>query len=171
MELTIDTEKESEFAELYEFIRIAFQTAPHADGDEQDYVNRLRESDRYIPELALTIKDGHTIVGHIMLTKTTIARGESQSGALLLSPVCTLLEYRNRGIASALIRYSLQLAREKGYQAVFLVGNPNFYTRFGFMSITAFGIKQLGDIPEQYCMALELEAGYLGKKGGTISIS
>jgi putative acetyltransferase len=80
------------------------------------------------------------------------------------------LEYRNRGVASELIRHSLAIAKDKGYKVIFLVGEPAYYSRFGFKSITNFGIKDTGKIPEQYTMALELEEGFLGTKGGIISI-
>lgn len=170
MNLTIDTEKEKEFPEIYELVKVAFQTAKKADGDEQDYVNKLRKSNNSLPELALTIKVNTEIVGHIMLTKTSIKREKEILDALLLSPVCTKLEYRNKGLASSLIKHSLTKAMENGYKAVFLVGNPEFYGKFGFKSISNFGIKDTGDIPERYTMGLELEEGYLGIKGGTISI-
>lgn len=170
MNLTIDKENEKEFSEIYELVKIAFQTAKEADGDEHDYVNNLRESKNYIPDLAFTIKDDTKIIGHIMLTKTLIKRGTEVFDALLLSPVCTQLEYRNKGIASKLILYSLTKAKEKEYKAVFLVGNPEFYIKFGFKSISNFGIKNTGDIPKQYTMGLELEEDFLGTKGGTITI-
>lgn len=170
IDLTIDQEKENEFSEIYELVKKAFLTSENADGDEQDYVNNLRKNNNYIPELALTIKDGVKIIGHIMLTKTYITRENRKLDALLLSPVCTQLEYRNKGIASILIRHSLALAKDKGFKAVFLVGEPEFYGKFGFKSISSFAIKDIGDIPEQYTMGLELEKGFLGTKGGTISI-
>jgi predicted N-acetyltransferase YhbS len=170
MNLIFDREKENEFAEIYELIKVAFQTSENADGDEQDYVNNLRISKNYIPELALTVKDNNKIIGHIMLTKTSIIRNNEIIEALLLSPVCTLYEYRNKGVASKLIRHSMTLARKKDYKAIFLVGEPEYYSRFGFKSITNFGINDTGDIPEKYTMGLELEDGFLGTKGGTISI-
>lgn len=169
-EFTIDIEKETEFSEIYELVKLAFQTSKDADGDEHDHINNLRKSENYIPELAMTIKDSGKIIGHIMLTKTFITRTTERLEALLLSPVCVLLEYRNNGIASKLIRYSLTTAKDKGYKAVFLVGEPKYYSRFGFKSISSFGIKDTGDIPEQYTMGLELVEGFIGRKGGTISI-
>ena len=69
-----------------------------------------------------------------------------------------------------LIRHSFSLAKDKGFKAVFLVGEPEYYNRFGFTSIVNFGIIDTGDIPTQYTMGLELEKGFLGTKGGTISI-
>ena len=170
MNWTIDTESEQDFLEIYELVKVAFETAKNVDGDEHDYVIKLRWSKNYIPELALIIKANSKIVGHIMLTKTLIYRGTENLDALLLSPVCTKLEYRNKGLASNLIKHSLTKAKAFGYKAVFLVGNPEFYEKFGFKSITNFEIKSLSDIPEKYTLGLELETEFLGTKGGTISI-
>lgn len=84
-----DNPRNVEFLEIYDLVKVAFQTAEHSDGDEQDYVNKLRKSENYIPEFALTIKDGTKIIGHIMLTRTIITRGTEKINALLLSPICT----------------------------------------------------------------------------------
>ena len=127
-------------------------------------------SKKYIPQLAFVIKDNTNIVGHIMLTKTVIKRDFENIDALLLSPVCTMLEYRNIGLASRLIRHSLAKVTVNGYKAVFFIGNPAFYSKFGLKSISNFNIKDTGDIPKQYTMGLELVEGFLGTKGGTISI-
>ena len=151
-------------------VRIAFQSAKDADGDEHDYVNRLRESNNYIPELALVTRDGAKIIGQIILTRMYIHGKEVEFEALLLSPVCVLMEYRNNGIGSKLIIHSLELAKSMGYKAVFLVGEPDYYSRFGFRTIEHFKIRDTGNIPVQYTMALELEAGYLNIAGGVISI-
>jgi predicted N-acetyltransferase YhbS len=170
MNYLISQEAEKEFIEIHELIRIAFQTANHADGDEHKYADKLRKSNNYIPELALTIKDNSEIVGHIMLTKTYIDHQSKKFEALLLSPICIKLKYRNQGLASKLIRHSLQKAKEYGYKAVFLVGEPDYYKRFGFRPIKDFGIEDFGSAPAEYKMGLELEENYLLSKGGTISI-
>ena len=70
--LIIRQEKSSEFQYIYDFVRVAFETAKVSNGKEQDFVNRLRASDRYIPELALVAEKNAKIVGHIMLTKTHV---------------------------------------------------------------------------------------------------
>jgi putative acetyltransferase len=150
MNLIISTETENEFLDIYELVKIAFQTSKDADGDEHDYVNNLRTNDNYIPELAFTIRDGDKIIGHIMLTRTYIKRGTEKVEALLLSPICVQLEYRNKGIGSQLIKHSMNAAKQKGYKAVFLVGEPEYYNRFGFKSMDNFGIKDTENIPEIY---------------------
>ncbi len=168
--MLIRQETAKDFTEIYELVKTAFETAKVADGDEQDYVIKLRNSPNYIPELALVLVENERIIGHIMFTRMFVTSHDKQFEALLLSPVCMELEYRNQGIGSSFIRQSLQKAREKGFKAVFLVGDPAYYQRFGFKTTTHFGIKDTGSIPEQYIMALELEEGILKTHAGTISI-
>ncbi|MFM2225645.1 MAG: hypothetical protein RJA07_1847 [Bacteroidota bacterium] len=168
--MIIETESEKDFSEIYNLVKIAFQTAEHADGNEQDYVTELRKTDRYIPELAFIAKEGNELIGHIMLTKTIVSTDIENWVALLLSPVCVKFEYRKKGIGAALIQHSLKAALQHGFKAVFLVGEPNYYGKFGFQSISNFGIKDTGSIPEQYTLVVEIDKSLLKQNGGTVSI-
>ena len=80
--------------------------------------------------------------------------------SLLIAPLSVLLEYRDQGVGSALIKEGLKRGREMGYKAVFLCGDPNYYHRFGFKSISEFRLTN-PDIPEPYVMGYELETGAL----------
>jgi putative acetyltransferase len=168
--MIIRPETENDFAAIHDLVKTAFQTAKSGFSDEQDFVLKLRQDENYLPELALVLEDAGMIIGHIMLTKTYISRKDSKLEALLLAPVCVRLEYRNQGIGSDFIRHSLEMAKERGFKTVFLVGDPEFYQRFGFQATVEYGIKNTGNIPDKYVMALELEKGLLGNAGGTISI-
>ncbi|MCL1901438.1 MAG: GNAT family N-acetyltransferase [Firmicutes bacterium] len=83
--MTIRTEKEADYKKIYELVKRAFETAKVSDGDEQDYVEALRRSDRYIPDFALVAEDDGKLTGHIMLTKTFIKTDTEQIECLLLS--------------------------------------------------------------------------------------
>lgn len=154
--MIIRQELEKDFEEIYELVKIAFQTAKVSNGKEQDLVNQLRNSDGYIPELALVAEEAGKLVGYIMLTKTYITNEDNKFMTLYIGPVSVALEYRNKGIGSKLIRKSLQLAKEMGYTSVVLVGDPGYYHRFGFKSSSEFNIKHVLDIPEKFVMANEL---------------
>ena len=81
--LIIRQEKLFDFQNIYDLVKVAFQTAKVADGNEQDCVNKLRASGGYISDLALVAEEDKKPVGHIMLTKTT-----SQLAAQELKPFC-----------------------------------------------------------------------------------
>ena len=171
--MKIRQETESDFSQIYDFVKTAFQTAYHADGTEQDYVNKLRNSGNYLPELALVAEDEDgRLIGHIMLTRIAIALNkvtpENTLGILLLAPVAIALERRNNGLGSILIRESLKRAKNKGHAAVILVGDPHYYERFGFISAAKFGIQNKQNIPDENVMVLELKSGILDGISGIV---
>ncbi len=153
----IRQETEKDFNEIYSLIQTAFKTAKVKGGDEQDFAVGLRNSDKYIPELGLVAEKGNTLIGHILLTETyvTLPNG-NKFNALLLAPISVLFEYRNKGVGSALIYESLRIARQLGYTAIFLCGDPNYYNRFGFKQNSLYGIVSRQNIPEQFTLVCEL---------------
>lgn len=166
--MIIRREREDEFDEIYDLVRAAFQTAKVSDGKEQEFVNKLRASGNYIPELALVAEEDGMLIGHVMLTKTYITSEDGKHEALLLAPISVVLDYRNKGIGTALIHESFRLARTMGYGAVFLVGDPAYYHRFGFRSTVDFGIRDTHGIPDANVMACELTENALSGIRGTI---
>jgi predicted N-acetyltransferase YhbS len=169
--LKIRREKHSDFENIYDLVKVGFQTAEVSNGLEHDYVGKLRASDKYIPELALVAEEIGKIIGHIMLTKTYVSCNTSRFEALLLAPLCVAKEHRNLGIGSKLIMESFRLAKTLGYKAVFVVGNPLFYSRFGFRSSVLFGIKHIPMIPDQFVMVIELSTGALADVVGTVAFT
>ncbi|MFV0394555.1 MAG: GNAT family N-acetyltransferase [Coprobacillaceae bacterium] len=155
--MIIRKEEPKDFDVIYELTKIAFQTAEHSDGDEQDFVVKLREGNTYIPELALLVEENNEIIAHIMLTNFKVGSVK----ALLLAPLTVKLEYRNKKVGTMLTEEALRLAKEKGYEAVFLVGHEHYYPRFGFKPSVTYGIDNVNDIPSANVMALELQSNIL----------
>jgi predicted N-acetyltransferase YhbS len=169
--LKIRTERPSEYDFLYNFIKVAFETAEVKNGDEQNFVDRLRASEGYIPELALVAEEQGKIVGHIMLSKTYILTGTSRVEALLLAPLSVELSHRCQGVGSKLVQESFRLAKQMGFQSIFVVGNPKYYGRFGFRSTARFGIRHVPEIPEPYVMGIELTPNALAGISGTVNFT
>lgn len=168
--MIIRQELTTDFNEIYDLVKIAFETATVKDGDEQDYVNILRKSDRYIPQLSLVAEEDGKLIGHIMLTKMQIVGTDETFEELLLSPICVVLKYRSQGIGGKLIERSFDLARVIGYNAVFLCGDPTYYNKFGFQPTIVYGITCKTDIPAENVMVGEIVKGALQNKKGTIDI-
>ena len=159
-------ENPAEFEDIYDLIRAAFETARVKEGDEQDFAEKLRSSENYIPELALVVETTEGLAGHIMLTKTYIDTAAGEYEALLLAPVSVLAQHRDKGVGSMLIIESMRRARQMGYKAVFLCGDPAYYHRFGFRSVADLGMTYVSGIEAQYMMVCELNPGALkGVKG------
>ena len=168
MDFIIRQEKQNDFKEIYNLVKIAFESAQVSNGKEQDFVNHLRYSDNYIPELALVAEENNKLIGHIMLTKNYISNSECKTETLLWAPISVILEYRNKGVGSALINKSFDLAKRIGYRSIVLVGDPAYYGKFGFKKAADVGIRHLHDIPEKYVLVYDLFPGALDKINGTI---
>lgn len=80
--------------------------------------------------LALVATDDEAILGHAIATRCGI---DGQDGeAALLGPVAVLPAAQRRGIGSALIRAALARLAEQGTRLVLVLGDPDYYRRFGF---------------------------------------
>lgn len=167
--MTIRSEQPEDYAAIYELVKVAFETAAVTNGDEQNYVNRLRAGEAYLPDLALVAEDNGVLVGHIILSRTIIKGEEREFPTLHLGPISVVLERRCQGIGARLMAEALRRARTAGHPSVVLVGNPAYYHRFGFRTSTEFGIGNDLGIPEEYVMALELQPGALDEVSGTIA--
>ncbi len=151
--MIIRRERSEDYQQIYNLIRIAFESAPHSDGEEHELVERLRMGKGYISDLSLVAIIDDSIVGHIMFTKAKAGCTD----VLALAPVTVLPENQNKGIGSALIREGHRLARKFGYGYSVVLGDPKYYSKFGYIPAEAYGITSpFEDIPEGYFMAYKI---------------
>jgi putative acetyltransferase len=88
-------------------------------------------------ELSLIAEDGGEIVGHVMLSRMRVEGDGKSYRALGLGPVAVLPDRQRSGIGSALIEAALDQAEDRGEEIVFLLGEPDYYRRFGFSAEAA----------------------------------
>lgn len=150
--MNIRTEQPADQQAVYDVVKRAFETAAHRDGNEQDLVNALRDSDAFIPELSLVAEQGGKIVGHILFTKVQI--GTQQ--ALTLAPLSVLPEYQRQGIGSALISEGHKRAALLGYSYSVVLGSETYYPRMGYVTARTWGILPPFDVPDENFMAYRL---------------
>lgn len=143
-----------DYETIYSVVKCAFDSAEHADGNEQDLVNELRKGDAFIPELSLVAETDGKIVGHIMFTKAMVG----DKTVLVLAPLSVLPEYQRKGIGTALIREGHRIAKELGYGYSVVLGSEEYYPRMGYLPAEKFGIKAPFDVPNENFMACRLNA-------------
>jgi predicted N-acetyltransferase YhbS len=127
---------------------------------------RLRQGRLPADGLAFVAADGKRLVGTARLWN--VACGADQP-ALLLGPVAVQACCRDRGIGAALVRQAIETARRRGHRAVILVGDPAYYSRFGFSAEKAVALKLPGPFERHRLLTLELVPGALDAAHGLVS--
>ncbi len=127
---------------------------------------RLRAGRLPAAGLAFVAADGKPVVGTARLWNVACGSGQP---VLLLGPVAVKACCRNRGIGAALVRHAVAQARRLGHHAVILVGDPPYYSRFGFTAEKTAGLKLPGPFERQRLLALELVPGALDGARGLVS--
>ena len=91
--------------------------------------------------------------------------------ALLLGPLAVDCRHEGKGIGGALMRAAITEARDRGHGAVLLVGDPEYYERFGFFADKAQHLVMPGPFERRRFLALELQDGWLGGAAGMLVAS
>ena len=128
--------------------------------DEAELVDALRVE--CVVLLSLVAEMDGAIAGHILFTRVTI----NAVHAVALAPVAVLPDHQGQGIGSSLIRQGLDCLRERGEHIVLVLGEPGYYTRFGFSTAKARHLRT--PFPREAYMALELRPGALDGVAGPV---
>jgi predicted N-acetyltransferase YhbS len=87
----------------------------------------------------------------------------------LLGPVAVAEDCRSRGLGGALVRRAILGARKLGYAAIILVGDPEYYGRFGFTAAKTGALWMPGPFERHRLLGHELKAGALDGARGMIA--
>ncbi len=127
--------------------------------EEANLVDALRDCGDAV--ISLVAEDDGEIVGHILFSRL-----QAPDRCIGLAPVSVTPSRQNQGIGSKLIREGLARAQRDGWQAVFVLGEPEYYARFGFEVSAANRFET--QYPKPYFMALELTANSLSERTGAV---
>lgn len=130
---------------------------------EAKLITQMRQSKTFIPELSLIAQVNGRVVGHILLSAIEIVGSEGTAKGLALAPMAVMPSQSHRGIGSLLVRAGLTKAASLGYDAVVVVGHPDFYARLGFSKASVWSLRCQLPVPEDVVMAVELRNGVLKK--------
>jgi putative acetyltransferase len=131
---------------------------------EAALVRRLRAEG--LAELSLVAVE-HGIVGHVLLSRLDVEVDGHEVRALALAPVAVMPAHQRLGIGRTLIGRALGLARARSWQAVIVVGHPDYYPQFGFSA--ALARKLASPYAGDSFMALELTPGALRGAAGRVT--
>jgi predicted N-acetyltransferase YhbS len=156
--MKIRAEKPSDLANIVKLHEEAF-----GPGRFAKTAYRLREGASPAPGLSLVALDGARLVGSVRFT--AIKTGEKR-GALLLGPLAVYKDYSGNRCGLRLMRKGLELAAEKGYELVLLVGVEAYYRKVGFVRVEKGRISLPGPVDYDRLLARELKPGALARFHG-----
>jgi putative acetyltransferase len=121
----IRRETAGDVAAIRQVVRAAFE-----GDDEADLVDRLRADGDLI--LSLVAEQDGQVIGHIAFSRLSITNDFAVTPGVSLAPVAALPEMQRIGAGRALIEAGHDQLRHAGETVVFVLGDPAYYSRFGY---------------------------------------
>jgi predicted N-acetyltransferase YhbS len=140
MEIKLRPEEEKDHRQVEELTREAFWNVHFPGCDEHLLIHNLRKAKEFIRDLDFVVIDNNEIVGNIVYVEAKVKENDKEHTVLTFGPLSVLPKYQNKGISGKLINYTIQLAKETGYKAIIIYGDPEYYKRFGFKESKAYHI-------------------------------
>ena len=163
-DLLIRPERAADHPAIADVVRAAFARQPH---EVAAFVERIRASEHFVPELALIAEDDSGLIAHVMLSFVGV-EGGLRPRILNLTPMSIRPDRQRRGVGSRLIRDALGRAEAAGQPLVMVEGIPGYYPRFGFEPAIPLGfVSPDPAIPEDAFLVKRL-SGYTPGLAGRI---
>jgi len=176
MNVSIQTMEERYLAPSLDLVQRVF--TEHQDEGEGILVRRLVEEIRskrfYMPQLEIIAVDEEgEIAGYANFSRFHL-EGKYEDKLLILTPVAVRTELQRQHVSKRMLEYGFEKAREHGFEAVIVEGNPRNYRARGFVTAADHGILpgKTVHLPAIEClMVKELADGALGRICGTVEYS
>ena len=142
-ELVLRGEQPADRPAILALTAAAFAVSPvtglpvEGEPEEVELLRALFDCEEYLPDFSVVaVLDGE-VVGHVIST-----RGRAGELALLgLGPIGVVPRLQRHGIGSALMKETISRANAAGERGIALLGDPEYYSRFGFVASTSLGVQ------------------------------
>jgi len=131
--MIIRKETNSDIEAISEVTIEAFKTLPISQQTEQFIIKALRKANALTISLVAEV-DGR-VAGHIAFSPVSISDGAANWYGV--GPLSVLPSYHKQGIGKALMLEGIRILKKMGGKGCALVGDPEYYKRFGFRNIPA----------------------------------
>ncbi len=162
-ELYVRGEKKSDYNDIFEINRLAFGRE-----DEGKLVNDVRKTKNYEFGFSLVAIKEEKIIGHVLFSKAFIVHRGRRFKCLALGPIAVHPEHQRKGIGKILIEEGLERAKEVGFGAVVVLGDPVYYEKFGFKPAAGNKLRVSFGVPAENFLVKEINKNSLRGIIGTV---
>lgn len=131
---SVRDEARGDYEAIHDLTRRAFATMSFSDQTEHEVIALLRAKGALA--VSLVAESAAKLLGHVAFSQ--MLRDGQLTMWYALGPIAVEPEMQRRGIGSALIEAGLMRLRRSGADGCTLVGNPDYYSRFGFEGAPEF---------------------------------
>ena len=157
--MKIRKETPSDIAAIEAVTIAAFQNAAHTNHAEQFIVRALRNSGQL--SVSLIAEKNGTVIGHVAVSPVTISSSVTRWYGL--GPISVIPEHQEQGVGAQLMENALAELRTLGAAGCVVLGEPGYYSRFGFNAEPSL---VLPDVPAEYFQAISFNGSL---PSGTVS--
>jgi len=125
----------------------AFCNATHTSHTEQFILSALRESGQL--SVSLVADESGTVVGHVAVSPVVVSDGAT--GWYGLGPLSVAPERQGQGVGGQLVEHALAELRRLGASGCVVLGDPKYYSRFGFIAEPSLALP---GVPPEYFQAI-----------------
>ena len=137
----IRLEQRQDYREVENLVREAFWNVYRPGCIEHYIIHKLRQDASFVKELDYVLEIEGKIIAQIAYAKGTLTLTNGKTEEILLfGPVSVLPSYQKRGYGEKIISFTIQKAKELGYPAIVITGNPVYYKKFGFEKASTYQI-------------------------------
>ncbi|MBR3114040.1 MAG: N-acetyltransferase [Methanobrevibacter sp.] len=138
--MKIRLETENDYFEVENMVRNSFWNIYRPGAFEHYIVHNLRDDESFLENLTYVMESNDEIIGYIGYSVGFIDYGDERIDAVVLGPLAIHEDFQNQGLGSKLIDHTLNLAKDDDIPFVFVVGDEDYYRRFGFISASEYDL-------------------------------
>lgn len=159
---------------IHNLVKDAFADEVHSDGTEHNIVDKLRERGKlYVSLVAVDeVASGGEVIGHVAASPVTVTRSDSRTarvdGWFGIAPLSVTASARRRGIGALLMESVLEELRSSGAKVAVLLGDPDYYERFGFDFLPRVAMAGVPDDAATYFQVMSFDDDPLPGAGSPI---
>ncbi len=133
-------------------------------------VDALLHDDTAKPAVSLIASIEGRAVGYILFTRAVL-RPQTDQRLAILAPLAVIPAFQNLGVGGKLISAGVDILVQNDVSLAFVLGYPDYYTRYDFEPARGFGLYAPYPIAEKNSdawMVRELQSGVIGSLSGTV---